>query len=458
MSENHDPLLPVADITSRVDAAFDSLLDELAAIVAIPSVSSDPAHAEDLERSAVHIRDRFAALGFDAEILSAPTPEGSVGKPAVVARSPQIEGAPTVLLYAHHDVQPTGDLSRWTHDPFTAYIEGDRMYGRGASDDGAGIIVHLGALRALGADLPVNVVVYIEGEEEIGSPSFTHFLQTYKDKLSADVIVVADSDNWKVGEPAVTASLRGNAVATVDVTVSDHAVHSGMFGGPMLDSVTLASMLIASLYDEAGDIAVAGLGGRDTADVEWPEAEYREAAGILDGVRLAGTGDLAARTWTKPSISVTGFDARPVAQASNTIAPHTRFKLSMRVVPGCDPREAMDRLIEHLKANAPFGARVEVTANEYGPGYQADLESPVTQLLHEVLTEAWGHPSVNIGVGGSIPFISEFQRLFPEAQVVVTGVEDPMTNAHSEQESQSISDLRCAILAEALLLARLPHL
>lgn len=458
MTENHDSVLPSSEIASRVDAAFDSLLDELAAIVAIPSVSSDPAHADDLERSAIHIRDRFAAIGLEAEVLSVDTPEGVAGKPAIVARSQRIEGAPTVLLYAHHDVQPTGDLSRWTSDPFVARIEGDRMYGRGASDDGAGVIVHLGALRALGADLPVNVIVYIEGEEEIGSPSFTNFLQTYKEKLSADVIVVADSDNWKVGEPAVTASLRGNAVATVDVTVSDHAVHSGMFGGPMLDSVTLASMLIASLYDEAGDIAVAGLGGRGAADVDWPEAEYREAAGILEGVRLAGTGDLAARTWTKPSISVIGFDARPVADASNTIAPHTRFKLSMRVVPGVDPRDAMDRLIEHLESHAPFGARVEVTPNEFGPGYQADLGSPVTRLLHEVLTEAWGHPSVNIGVGGSIPFISDFQRLFPEAQVVVTGVEDPMTNAHSEQESQSISDLRCAILAEALLLTRLPRL
>lgn len=457
MSENTNTLTR-DDLAERLDGAFDSLLDELRAIVAIPSVSSDPAHADDLEASALHVRDRFIATGLDAEILRVTTPEGVEGKPAIVARTPRIEGAPTVLLYAHHDVQPTGDVSRWTSDPFAAEVRGDRIYGRGSSDDGAGIVVHLGALRVLGADLPVNVVVFIEGEEELGSPSFTTFLETYQEKLQADVIVVADSDNWKAGEPAVTSSLRGNAVATVDVTVADHAVHSGMFGGPMLDSVTCASMLIASMYDEAGDLAIEGLGGTGEADVDWPEDEFRAAAGLLDGVELVGTGDLAARVWTKPSVSVIGFDARPVVDASNTIAPHTRFKLSMRVVPGVDPHDAMDRLVAHLESHAPFGARVEVTPNEYGPGYQADMDSPVTALLHEVLTDAWGVPSVNIGVGGSIPFISDFQRLFPNAQVVVTGVEDPLTNAHSEDESQSIPDLRGAILAEALLLTGLPRL
>ena len=247
-------------------------------------------------------------------------------------------------------------------------------------------------------------------------------------------------------------------MCTVDLTVADHAVHSGMFGGPMLDSVTCAAMLISSLYDEKGDLVVEGLGGSDKADVDWPEDEFRAAAGLLDGVQLAGSGDLAARVWTKPSVSVIGFDARPVSNSSNTIAPHTRFRLSMRVVPGKDPVEAMDRLIEHLESHAPFGAHLEITRNEAGNGYQADMDSPVTKLLHEALSDAWGVKSVNIGVGGSIPFITDFQRLFPHAQVVVTGVEDPLTNAHSEDESQSIPDLRAAILAEALLLTRLPQL
>lgn len=442
-------------LRARLDEQFPTFLEKLTELVAIPSVSSLPEHQNDLQRSAQWVCDQFSALGMDADIYSVTTPEGVVGKPAVVAHAPHIEGAPTVLLYAHHDVQPVGDVSRWASDPYVAEVRGDRIYGRGTSDDGAGIIVHLGALTLLSSDLGVNVVVFIEGEEEMGSPSFVTFLNTYREQLQADVIVVADSDNWKEGEPALTSSLRGNAVCTVDVTVADHAVHSGMFGGPILDSVICAAELIATLHDENGDVAVQGLGGNPRADVDWPEEEFRQASGVIDSYQLAGTADLAARMWTMPSISVIGFDATPVAKASNTISPHTRFRLSMRTVPGADPHQAMDALVAHLYENAPRGAKVEVTGNEYGQGYLADMDSPVTALLHEVLTEAWGVPSVNIGVGGSIPFIADFQTAFPGAQVVVTGVEDPLTNAHSEDESQSIPDLKNAILAEALLLARL---
>ena len=432
--------LSTSVLKERLEAAFPSLLEELTQLVAIPSVSSDPAHAADVERSAEHIRERFAALGLEAKVLRETAADGTEGKPALVAHTPHIEGAPTVLLYAHHDVQPVGELDRWSMDPYKAEVRGDRIYGRGSSDDGAGIMVHLGSLSILGEDLPVNVV------------------DAHKDELAADVIVVTDSSNWKVGEPAVTSTLRGNAIVTVDVTVADHAVHSGAFGGPLLDSVAISSMLIASLFDEKGDVAVPGLGGSDHADVDWPEEELRAAAGMVEGLQLAGSGDIAARMWTKPSISVIGFDARPVSNASNTIAPHTRFRLSMRTVPGVDPAEAQAKLVDYLLSHAPFGARVEVTAEDAGAGYQADMDSPVTKALHESLTEAWGVPSVNIGVGGSIPFISDFQRIFPNAQVVVTGVEDPMTNAHSEDESQSISDLKAAILAEALLLTRVASL
>lgn len=443
------------DLRARVREAFPTLVDELSALVAIPSVSSDPAHEADVRASAEHVLRHFESVGLVGEILRASNPDGTPGRPAVVARTRPLEGAPTVLLYAHHDVQPTGGLDRWHSRPFAAEVRGDRMYGRGASDDGAGVVVHLGALRALAGDLGVNVVVYIEGEEEVGSPSFVDFLTTYAEQLRADVIVVCDSDNWKAGEPALTSTLRGNSTVTVDVKVLEHAVHSGAFGGPILDAVTLAARLIASLHDDRGDVAVAGLGGLDTADVDWPEDEFREAAGVVEGYRLAGTGDLAARVWTKPAVNVIGFDARPVADASNTIAPEARFRLSIRTVPGEDPRAAVDAVTAHLLAHVPFGAEVTVTPGECGPGYQADLTSAVARDVHWALTESWGVPSVNMGVGGSIPFISDFQRVFPDAQVVVTGVEDPLTNAHSEDESQSLPDLEHAVLAEALLLARL---
>ena len=453
---NSLPPRPTADVLrARVEEAFPALVDELAELVAIPSVSSDPAHAEDVVASARHVRDRFAGLGLEAEVLTAPGPDGTPGRPAVVARTRPVDGAPTVLLYAHHDVQPTGDVSHWSSSPFVAEVRDGRMYGRGASDDGAGIIVHLGALRVLGEDLGVNVVVYVEGEEEVGSPSFQSFLATYTERLKADVIVVADSGNWKVGQPALTTTLRGNCVATVDVRVLDHAVHSGAFGGPVLDALTLAARLIATLHDEDGAVAVAGLGGATTSEVDWPEEDFRRDAGVVRGYHLAGRGDLAARVWTMPAINITGLDARAVADASNTIAPHCRFKVSMRTVPGADPKEAMDALVAHLLSHAPFGSDVRVTPEEYGPGYAADLTSPVAAHLHEALDEAWGVRAVNIGQGGSIPFIADFQKTFPDAQVVVTGVEDPTSNAHSEDESQSLSDLSAAVLAEALLLASL---
>ncbi|QWW20427.1 M20/M25/M40 family metallo-hydrolase [Schaalia sp. 19OD2882] len=449
------PAPSTADLRTRLDAEFPALLDELGALVAIPSISSLPQHQDDLARSAEHVRSRFEAAGLEARVLSETTPEGVVGKPAILAHGPRIEGAPTVLLYAHHDVQPVGDTSTWSSDPFTAEIRGERIYGRGTSDDGAGIIVHLGALRLLGDDLPVNVVVFIEGEEEIGSPSFQTFLERHAEELSADVIVVADSDNWKVGEPAVTATLRGNCTFTVDLRVADHAVHSGMFGGPLLDAVTCGALLVASMYDEDGNLSVDGLGGTDEADVVWPEDEYRQAAGVLDGVRLAGTGDLAARVWTKPALTVIGWDSTSVADASNTLAASTRIRFSLRTVPGQDPAVSMAAVEAAMRERAPWGCRLEFSQVDLGPAYQADMDAPATHLLHEVLTEAWGVPSVNIGVGGSIPFISQFQQTFPGASVVVTGVEDPLTNAHSEDESQSVPDLRCAILAEALYLARL---
>ena len=261
----------VEELKQNVDAGTSEQIDLLSRIVAIPSVGSDPAHAGDLERSAEFVCEQFGELGFDARVERGEISPGVLGAPAVIATSETIPGRPTVLLYAHHDVQPV-DASRWDSDPFTAEVRGDRLYGRGASDDGAGIVVHIGALRALqqlSAELPVNVVVFIEGEEEVGSPSFQNFLQQNRDVLRADVIVVADSNNWTVDVPAVTASLRGVVTLDVEVQVLGHAVHSGMFGGPILDAVTLSSRLISTLHDEDGNVAVEGLGGNPRAEVDW---------------------------------------------------------------------------------------------------------------------------------------------------------------------------------------------
>jgi acetylornithine deacetylase/succinyl-diaminopimelate desuccinylase-like protein len=364
-----------------------------------------------------------------------------------------------VLLYAHHDVQPPGDPELWESDPFTAVERNGRLYGRGAADDKAGIMAHVGALRALtevlGDSFGVGVTLFIEGEEEAGSPTFRTFLETHRDLLEADVIVVADSSNWKVGVPALTTSLRGLVDGTVEVQVLDHAVHSGMFGGPVLDAPTLLARLIATFHDDAGDVAIAGLAGGDHAAVEYREEDYRADSSVLDGVRLAGTGSIASRLWTKPALSIIGMDMPSVALSSNTLLPRARAKFSLRLAPGQDPEQAMQAVREHVERNAPFGARVTFTPGETGSPFATDTSAPAARLALKALEEAWGVQAVEAGMGGSIPFIADLTELFPSAQILITGVEDPDSRAHSANESLHLAEFERAVLAEALLLARI---
>jgi len=446
----------IEDLTTRTAAEFPRIRADLEALVRIPSVSAPAFDPRHLEESAAAVAELLRDAGMpEVEVVRATDADGRTGAPAVLAHRPAPAGAPTVLLYAHHDVQPPGDPAGWSSPPFEPTQRGERLYGRGAADDKAGIMAHVGALRVLGEKLGVGVTVFSEGEEEIGSPTFRAFLQTYRDRLAADVIVVADSSNWKVGVPGLTTSLRGLVDCTVELTVLDHAVHSGMYGGPVLDAVTLLSRLIATLHDDAGDVAVPGLVARDAADVDYPEEDYRGDAGVLDGVALAGTGSLAARLWTKPAISVIGLDATSVDHASNTVIPAARAKLSMRIAPGQDPAAAEQALHEHLRAHAPFGARVTVVPGETGQAFQAPEDSPVMQAARWALREAWGTDPVDLGVGGSIPFIADLAEVYPEAEILVTGVEDPDSRAHSEDESVHLGELEKVVLAEALLLARL---
>lgn len=448
-------MVSIDQLRARVDEGFAAAVADLEALVRIPSVSLGSFDQSQVQASAEKVLSLLEEAGCVGRISRAPGPDGEPGRPAVLASREAADGAPTVLLYAHHDVQPPGDSANWTQDdPFVPEVRGERLYGRGTSDDKAGVIAHVAAIRALGEDLAVGLRCFVEGEEEIGSPSFASFLTQHHEELSADVIIVLDSSNWKVGVPALTTSLRGLVEAQVTVRVLDHALHSGMFGGPILDAPTLMCRLISTLHDDAGDVAVAGLSSYEAAPVDYPDEDFRRDAGVLPSVTLAGSGTLPSRLWTKPAISVVGMDVTSVAGRSNTIAPSCTAALSLRIAPGQDPVAAYQSLRDHLIANAPFGAEVTVTMGELGPAYQAE-DTAVTELAHRSLTDAWGENSVEIGVGGSIPFIAEFQQSFPGADVLVTGIEDPDTRAHSEDESQHLGDLKAAILAEAIMLARL---
>lgn len=443
-----------------VTESFDETISQLKDLVAIPGIAWPSFDQAPLNRSADAVAELVRASGFDdVRILRCDKEDGTPGGPAVVARRPATEGKPTILLYAHHDVQPTGDLALWETGPFTAVERDGRLYGRGAADDKAGILAHIAAYsavtRVLGDELGLGVTFFFEGEEEAGSPTFRTFLETHREMLRADVIVVADSSNWKVGVPALTTSLRGLVDGTIEVRVLDHAVHSGMFGGPVLDAPTLLARLIATLHDDEGSVAIEGLVSRDDVDVDLTEAEYRADASVLDGVKLAGTGSIASRMWTKPALSIIGFDAPAVDVASNTLLPRARAKFSMRLAPGQDPAAAMEAVRKHVQSHAPFGAEVVFTPGESGNSFLTDTASKAASLAMWALGEAWGVPAVEMGIGGSIPFIADLTDLYPDVQILVTGVEDPDSRAHSANESLHLGDFRNAIIAEALLLARL---
>jgi len=456
----HDGTIDAEALRQAVAESFDETIGQLTDLVAIPGIawpSFDPA---PLNRSADAVAALVRASGFDdVRILRCDKEDGTPGGPAVVARRPAAAGKPTVLLYAHHDVQPTGDLALWETDPFTAVERDGRLFGRGAADDKAGILAHIAAYsavtRVLGDELGLGVTFFFEGEEEAGSPTFRSFLETHRELLRADVIVVADSSNWKVGIPALTTSLRGLVDGTIEVKVLDHAVHSGMFGGPVLDAPTLLARLIATLHDDEGSVAIKGLVSRDDVVVDLTEEEYRTDASVLDGVKLAGTGSIASRMWTKPALSIIGFDAPAVDVASNTLLPRARAKFSLRLAPGQDPAAAMDAVRKHVEDNAPFGAQVVFTPGESGSSFLTDTSSKAASVAMWALGEAWGVPAVEMGIGGSIPFIADLTELYPDVQILVTGVEDPDSRAHSANESLHLGDFRNAILAEALLLARL---
>src|SRR6476646_7738497 len=332
----------MSDLAERVHDVLPSVRRDLEDLVRIESVWADPGRRAEVQRSAEAVAKLLSDAGFgDVRIVS----EG--GAPAVIARHPAPPGAPTVLLYAHHDVQPEGDHAQWTSPPFEPTERDGRLYGRGSADDKAGIATHLAAFRAHGGQPPVGVTVFVEGEEESGSPSLSRLLAAHKDALAADVIVIADSDNWSTEIPALTVTLRGLADCVVEVATLDHGLHSGLWGGVVPDALSVLVRLLASLHDDDGNVAVAGLHEATAADVDRGPDRVRSDTGMLDGVREIGSGSVAQRLWAKPAITVIGIDTTPTASASNTLIPRARAKVSLRVAPGGDAATHLDALRTH---------------------------------------------------------------------------------------------------------------
>jgi acetylornithine deacetylase/succinyl-diaminopimelate desuccinylase-like protein len=441
------------DLREAVRRVLPQARADLRALIKIPSVSADPAAESDVARSAQATAALFRSVGAPAvEILDGI--DG--GKPAVLAAYPPPPGRPTVLLYAHHDVQPAGDPATWASPPFEPTERDGRLYGRGSADDKAGIVAHLTALRAFGGRPPVGVTVFVEGEEEIGSGTLGEFLRRYHDRLAADVIVLADSANFEIGRPALTTSLRGLVDCTVEVRALAHPVHSGMYGGAAPDALTALCRLLTTLHDEKGDVAISGLLTAKAPEVDISADRFRQEASVLDGVQLIGTGGVTERLWTKPAATVLAMDATRVADASNTLAAAARAKVSLRVAPGDDAERAMDALAEHLRTHAPWGVQVTVTAGGMGQPYAVDAHGPAFDAARRAFGAAYGNDVVEIGVGGTIPFIAAFAAAFPAAAILVTSAgADPDCRAHGADESLHLGDFERACLGEALLLAEL---
>jgi len=434
----------------RIGALMPGVQADLEALVRIPSVGFAGFDPANVRSSAELTRDLLAGCGASARLL-----EVDGGHPAVLASIPAPAGAPTVLLYAHHDVQPGGPPELWNSSPFEPVERDGRLYGRGSSDDKAGIAMHLAAIRAWDGRPPVGVTVFVEGEEECGSAHLGALLAANRVELSADVVVLADGGVWRTGEPELTTSLRGIVACFVEVRVLDHAVHSGGFGGVFPDALMALSRLLATLHDDRGNVSIPGLASGPAEPLDLTEEELRAYAGARPGVRLIGEGSLTERLWTKPAISVLGIDAPSTQEAANRLVASARAKVSMRIAPGEDPEAAMDALVSHLESNAPWGAEVSVEREGIGSPYRLSSEGRAYAAMRTAMSEAFGVAPVETGSGGSIPFVAEFARSMPGAELMITGAGDPRCNAHAEDESVDLGDLEKASLAEALFLGYL---
>lgn len=450
----------ISAVKNWVDQHFSGIVTDLSHLVTHQSLAFEGYDRTPLETSAAAVSELFANLGFEhVHQLTETNDDGDQSGPAIIARTPARADKPSVLLYAHHDVQPVGDREAWKTDPWVATEKSGRLYGRGTADDKAGIVVHHAAIRALhellGEDHGLGLTVFIEGEEEVGSPFFAQFLREHQELLAADTIIVADSANWSVETPALTTSLRGLLDGVIEVSVTEHPVHSGLFGGPVLDANTVLARIIANLHTPDGDVAIAGLDQTRWAEVVYDENEYREQIGAVQGLELAGTGGIADRLWNKPALNIIGIDTTSIAESSNSIVHTASAKFSMRLGPGMDPQHAMDALTAHIHNTPAFGATVTVHPGEQGKPFVVDATSEASAMMKQALSEAWGTDAIETGMGGSIPFVADLVEAFPKASILLTGIEDPDTKAHSPNESLDLSVLRHAIEAEILLLARM---
>jgi acetylornithine deacetylase/succinyl-diaminopimelate desuccinylase-like protein len=438
-------------LRQTVAGLMPGLRADLERLVRLPSVAYEEFPEEPVEQAGEAVTELMKKAGLPEvrmiDIARAPQ--------AVFGARPAQPGAPTVLLYAHYDVQPAGPDEAWTSPPFEPTERAGRLYGRGAADDKSGIIMHAGALLALDAGCPVGIKVLIEGQEENGLGGIEAFVKANAELLKADVIVISDVGNYSLGVPTLTTSLRGMAALDVEVETLEGAVHSGMFGGPAPDALVALARMIATLHDDAGTVAVQGLDVVDYDGAPYDEAAFREDAGVLQGVDLIGAGSVADRLYGRPSINVIGIDAPVVDGAANALIPKARARVSIRLAPGQDPADAQGVVAKHLEAAAPWHVKVKITPGGVGEGFFAKTDGPAYAAATDALAAAFQKEVVHYGEGGSIPLVAAFLAAQPSAEMILWGCEEPQCKIHAPNESVDLAELESMVLAETLFIAGL---
>lgn len=447
--------MPADPIAETVVSLMPRARTELSELVAFRSVA-DPAQfpKSECEAAAVWVADALRAEGFqDVAVLD--TPDGTQSVYGLLAGP---AGAPTVLLYAHYDVQPPLDEAAWQTPPFELTERDGRWYGRGSADCKGGFVMHLLALRALKAadGVPVNVKVIVEGSEEQGGGGLERYAEQHPELLTADAVVIGDAGNFRVGVPTATATLRGMTMLRVQIDTLEGNLHSGQFGGAAPDALAALIRVLDSLRAEDGSTTVDGLSGTDGwTGLDYPEADFRADARVLDGVGLIGDGSVADRIWARPAVTVLGIDCPPVVGATPSVQASARALVSLRVAPGQDSVEVTKLLTAHIEKHTPWGARVTVEQSGQGQPFRADTSSPAYAAMAEAMEIAYPGQRMQIaGQGGSIPLCNTLAELYPSAEVLLIGLSEPDAQIHAVNESVSPDELRRLSIAEAHFLVK----
>lgn len=441
------------DLAQRVAAQMPRVRDELAELVALRSVA-DPRQfpPEGCARAAQRVADLYREVGF-ADVALHRTADGS---DAVVGSRPgPSPDAPTVLLYAHYDVQPPLDDAAWRTPPFELTEVDGRWYGRGAADCKGNIVMHLAALRALGDDVPVHLRLVVEGSEEQGTGGLEDFVVRHPALLRADAILVCDTGNAAVSVPAATVSLRGMVNVVVRVDALPGELHSGMFGGPAPDALAALIAVLASLRDTHGDTTVQGVDtGQSWRGEAYDPAAFRSDAGLAQERVLLGSGTVSDQLWARPALTVLGIDCPPVVGSTAAIVPRAAARLNLRIPPGTRPDAALSALTAHLTAAAPWGVAVTVETEATGAPFLARTDGPAYEAVRGAMREAFGRDMVLLGQGGSIPLCTVLAETYPDAEILLLGVEEPRALIHAPNESVDPAEIEHLATAVALFLQR----